>query len=234
MTINYKIKEKWIAIIPARAGSKSLSNKNIIRLDGKPLYMHSVEQAILAGADKIIISTNIKKILTTKHDSNVILHSRPENLSEDNTPIDDVIYNVCNEFKLSGTLVLLQPTSPLRRYFHIQDALGLYNKNSSNMIMSVTAVENKCLKYGLIVNNFFSALSNPRYLFYNRQNLPNVFRPNGAIYIFNAKLFMKSQSFSSFNIVPFIMDTKSSYDIDNIEDFTHCENILISDFKEKK
>ena len=67
---------KWISVIPIRAGSKGIKNKNVRNILGKPLYRYSVEAAIEAGAEKIFISTNIEEVLRTSLEENVFVQKR--------------------------------------------------------------------------------------------------------------------------------------------------------------
>ena len=82
---------KWISIIPLRAGSKGIQNKNIKPILGKPLYRYSVDSALEAGAEKIFISTNIKEVLETSFEKKVFVQRRSENLCDDDTPMSEVI-----------------------------------------------------------------------------------------------------------------------------------------------
>ena len=59
------LRSPWTAVIPLRRGSKGLPGKNIRLLADKPLYMHSVDVALEAGAQRIIISTDISDVLSS-------------------------------------------------------------------------------------------------------------------------------------------------------------------------
>ena len=113
----YKNK-KILAFIPARKGSKRIPNKNLVLINGIPLFQYSVDVAKKSKyIDSIIVSTNSKKILKTAHKLGCIENKlRPDNLSTDNSRIIDAILYEIKENNLSqyDVIVLLQPTSPYR------------------------------------------------------------------------------------------------------------------------
>jgi len=216
----------FVALIPARSGSKGLPGKNVRMLDGKPLYWHSVQQALLAGASKVIVSTDIPQILNAEHPEQVELIHRPENLAGDDVPIERVIAHALSAASVRGATVLLQPTSPLREPEHILAAQGMFITNQFGLVMSVSETDSKVLKYGIIKDGEFCPLAENSYLFANRQNLPQAYRPNGSIYVFDAQRFLRDGRFDSNKIGAFLMPPQLSTDIDNEEDFRNCEKFI--------
>ena len=77
--------KKYISIIPIRAGSKGLISKNSLPINGKPLYMYTLEQA-LRHTERSIISTDIDSVLLKEFPENVKIVRRSKYLDEDNTP----------------------------------------------------------------------------------------------------------------------------------------------------
>ncbi len=218
----------WTALIPCRAGSKGLPGKNIRLLAGRPLYQHSVDIALKSGASRIIISTDIPDIFTANLPTNVELLSRPVSLSRDDTPINSVLEHAIEYSDITGTVVLLQPTSPLRAKKDIRDALVRFTSSDHELVMSVTAADPEVLKWGRLHEGKFMPLADPEFCFANRQSLPRVFRPNGAIYVFDAGWFMRNKSLTCNRIGVIVMPNSRSQDIDNLVDFLHCEEIILS------
>lgn len=217
----------WTAIIPARANSKGLPNKNILPLRGKLLYRHAVDEAIAAGADRVIVTTDVVQIIQEEvQDSRVEVLARPSHLALDTTSMESVILHACKALNLSGTLVLLQPTSPLRRAKHIQIGLSMFAQGMFDLVMSVTDASSSILKWGFLAEDIFQPISDPKYCFTNRQQLPSLVRPNGAIYIFNAEPFVDREGFPIARIGALRMLPEESLDIDTLEDFERCEAIL--------
>lgn len=201
-----------------RAGSKRFPGKNLARFRGKPLYRHTVDQALAAGAAKVAISTDIEEVLATDFDPRVILHRRPEALCGDETPIAAVIADVIEHCRLRDDLVvLLQATSPLRPGGAIEDCVALFDEAGDDeraMVMSVTPVDDAILKYGLIESGRFHAMRANDDCFRNAQALPQVYKPNGSIYVFKAAGFMERSDFPSDAIISYVMDPAYSIDID--------------------
>lgn len=219
--------QNWLAFVPIRGGSKGLPGKNIRDLAGRPLYQHSLEHAQNAGASRCFISTDIAEVSNKDHGVGVEIMARPAEIASDQTPMDDVLgHFVDNIPDEDTTIVLLQATSPLRRVTHITAALEAYKSGAHDLVMSVTATDRGILKYGTRQNGRFVPVSDPKYCFTNRQALPEVFRPNGAVYVFGADWFRKTRKLATDRIGMIEMDKESSRDIDTEADFLAVEAIL--------
>lgn len=215
-----------LAIIPLRAGSKGLPNKNLLPLAGKPLYMHAVEQA-LRVIGRCIITTDIAEILNAHLPSECLVIERPAKLAGDRTPMVPVIMHALDELQnrktRTGRIALLQATSPLREDRHIADALDLHSTGDRDLVMSVTHTDPGILKYGFLEGNTFRPVSSPHYCFENRQNLPEIVRPNGAVYVFHAQDFRRYKGFSMPRIGAIEMPAANSVDIDKLDDLKLAE-----------
>ncbi len=221
--------EPWIALVPLRAGSKGLPGKNTRPLAGKPLYRHAVDQGLEAGAVEIFISTDIPELLAADHGGRVHAVPRPVELAGDTVPMDAVLRHfLAEDFRQPATVVLLQATSPLRRAEHIRGALEVFARGAFDLVMSVTETAPTILKYGTAApDGRFVPVSDPAYCFTNRQALPKVYRPNGAVYVFDAGWFRRSGSLATEKIGMFEMDADSSHDIDTEADFERAEHLLL-------
>ncbi len=222
----------WTAVIPLRAGSKGLPHKNTRPLAGKPLYRHAIDQALAAGVQRVVISTDIPDVLDASLPAQVVRVHRPADLCGDSVPMAPVLVHALTEAGCHGTVVLLQATSPLRQASDIEAALAVYAPGTFELVMSVTGADRGVLKWGTLHGNRFQPLSDPAYCFSNRQSLPPVVRPNGAIYVLDADWFVARGSFVSESIGVLEMSAERSQDIDNREDFERCE-ILLADTKER-
>ncbi|MGE8518574.1 MAG: cytidylyltransferase domain-containing protein [Alcaligenes nematophilus] len=216
--------KNWTAIIPARNGSKGLSKKNIRKLGGIELYKYSVACAQNSGANKIIVSTDIEKILS--EEQTFIAHKRPPELASDTTLMKDVLLDVLKSRNIQGTVVLLQPTSPLRKPESIHKALELQSSGKYDLVLSVSEADKSILKYGQLQGDSFLPIKEAEYCFSNRQQLPSVYRPNGAIYVFDAEWFIKNDGFTSNKIGAIITPEEQSIDIDDEHDLAMCQLIL--------
>lgn len=215
-----------IAVVPVRAGSKGLPGKNLMPLDGVPLYLHAVRQG-LRTVGRVILSTDIAEIDEADLPEGCTLCRRPEHLAADDTPMAAVIEHLIVERSLQGaTIVLLQATSPLRLDQDIQKAMTLFREGGHDMVLSVVERDRGVLKYGTLENNRFTAMREQVFCFYNRQHLPPVFGPNGAVYVFQAQRFLDVNGFPSERIAAFDMPADRSVDIDTLEDLHHVERVL--------
>lgn len=220
------VSHRAIAIVPIRAGSKGLPSKNILPVNGMPLYLHAVHQG-LRTVGSVFLSTDINEIGELDLPKGCFLCRRPAQLATDYTPMDAVIRHLIQERSLQGsTIVLLQATSPLRLDNDIIAALKLFEGNSYDMVFSVVKRDRGVLKYGTLQDNAFTALREQRYCFFNRQQLPPVYGPNGAIYVFLADRFMAVNGFPSDRIGVIEMPIERSVDIDTYADLRQVEDLM--------
>lgn len=218
----------WVAVIPARAGSKGLKNKNTQLLNGKPLYMHAVDLAIEAGASRVIVTTNIEEIIQTAKNNKLFdVVVRDESLCNDSTSMKEVMIDTLRHTNKNDVIVLLQPTSPLRQLNTLTEALNEYSKTNISMVLSVTEADNSCLKYGFNNNGeFIPFIPNKNYSFMNRQILPKIVKPNGAIYVFKSSDFQIKNNWPTEKIGCIVMPPSESIDIDTGKDLIKCEETL--------
>lgn len=213
-----------LAVIPLRAGSKGLVGKNTAILAGKPLYMHAVEQAENGGVPSILITTDIIEVHEADYSADVVLHSRPPELAGDEVPMSKVLVDALARAEYQRVLVvLLQATSPLREPSDIRAAVSLFRSCDADMVMSVSPADPSVLKHGTLVNDRFQPLRKPRDVFSNRQDLPSVVRPNGAVYVFESSWFLeRGGDLVSDNIAVSMMSLENSIDIDSAADLERC------------
>lgn len=212
-----------VAVVPVRVGSKGLPGKNLRLLDGVPLYMHAVRQG-LRTTGQVLLSTDIPEISQDDLPEGCTLCSRPADLAADETPMAPVIEHLITEQGLAGkTLLLLQATSPLRSDTDILEAIALQETGQHDLVMSVVARDRGVLKYGTLDGSSFQAVREQTFCFQNRQSLPAVFGPNGAVYVFGADQFLASGGFPTGRIGAIQMSIQSSVDIDTEDDFRLVE-----------
>jgi len=197
-----------------------------------PLYGHSVAAAQEAGASMVILSTDIESVLNGVHPDGVVSLRRPKQFAGDLSSMADVVGHVLSQQSGLGIadstiVVLLQPTSPLRLAEDIHSGVERLVTTDSDLAMGVTETDNGVLKYGRVVDGVFVPLSRPEHCFANRQTLPPVMRPNGAIYAFRAGWFRRNGGFETSRIVAVQMPMERSIDVDTIEDFERAEALLL-------
>ena len=127
-----------LGLIPARGGSKGIKKKNIKNLLGKPLISYTIEIALACSLlDKVIVSTDDPEIAEiSKEWGAEVPFQRPADLAKDNTPMMPVMQHAIESVETIykekvNILILLDPTSPLRKVEDIEQALFIFNKDKT-------------------------------------------------------------------------------------------------------
>lgn len=227
----YKNK-KLLAIIPARGGSKGIPNKNIMDICGKPLIAYSIEAGKKSKyIDEIVVSTdsNIIKEVAEKYGAKVPF-LRPEALSDDSAKSIDLVLHAIDFYINSNVhfdyVILLQPTSPLRTFEQVDEAIEKLLQSNENSLVSVSeANENPVLMRSIVGGKLKEVISfkggNLR-----RQDLPTFYIFNGALYINSVEMLLHNKNFIDENTIPYVMSRESSVDIDTTLDAKLVEYII--------
>lgn len=224
-------KQKILAIIPARGGSKRLPGKNKKLLKGKPLIQWTIEAALSSNyIDNVIVSTDCSEIAKISSEAGAkVPFIRPEYLANDNSSSNDVILHAIENIEIDyDIVVLLQPTSPLRLVIDIDSAIELLVKKEADGVASVSPCEHSPLWANEIPDNLSLGGFLPSSIEGERsQNLPEYFRLNGAIYVCNVESFIRLKKFSyTDKVYAYKMPIERSVDIDNFIDFALAEALL--------
>ena len=213
-----------ISIIPARGGSKGVPRKNIKKLRGKPLIAYSIEQSLSSSyIDQTIVSTEDEEIAKVSQESGARVIVRPNELAEDTTPTEPVLIHVIKELAKESIkpdyLVLLQPTSPIRREYDIDRAIEKLINGDGDSLLSVR--ENSSF--------LWSKKSKPLNYDYNvrprRQDKEWELIENGSIYITKRNILLKEKNRLGGKIMTYIMPEWASFEIDTPFDFELVEYI---------
>lgn len=221
---------KPLVIIPARGGSKGVPGKNIRLLNGKPLIHYSIDAVRGIVPDELIlVSTDDNKIkeiaeLTGIH----VPFLRPIHLATDTAATRDVLLHAIEHASTNGysadTIILLQPTSPFRKKNHILEALQLYKQN---LDMVVSVKKTKANPYYILFeeNKDGYLVKSKTGSFTRRQDCPDVWEINGAIYIISVAQLKQKQIGDFTKVIKYEMDEFSSHDIDTLFDWEVAEMI---------
>jgi len=225
-----------IIIIPARKGSKGLPNKNITQLNGKPLISYSIEyaQKIKKSNDIICVSSDDERVeKIVKKYPMVEFLIRPKILAKDNTSMESVLKHLIDKYEKENlffdSIVLLQPTSPIRK---IKD-FKLISKKFNNKVDMVVSVKkaNENPYYSLFEENkdgyLFKSKSSK---ITRRQDAPDVYCLNGSFFMINVNSLKKESIFNFSKILKVEMPIERSIDIDTKYDLDYL-NFLIDNKK---
>ena len=219
----------FLAIIPARGGSKRLPRKNVLTLNGKPLIVWSIEAGLQSKyIDKVVVTSDDEEILEISKKFRAETISRPDELASDTATTFDAIKHTIDNFEKYDYIVLLQPTSPLRNEKHVDKAIELLESKNADAITSVCEMDHSPLWSNTLpedgnMHHFLrDEVKNKR-----SQDLEKYYRLNGAIYICKKERLLKEKSFFlEKNIFSYIMDRKSSIDVDEAIDLDLCRCYL--------
>ena len=222
---------KPLVIIPARGGSKGLPGKNIKQLNDKPLIHYTIEAARAVFPDDLIcVSTDDNNIKVCAEETGLLVpFIRPADLASDTAGSQEVLLHAIDYYTKKGldfdVVVLLQVTSPLRSAEHIKEAMHLYSADL-DMVVSVKKTDANPY-YALKEENEQGFLQPSKQgSFTRRQDCPEVYELNGAIYFINRQSLQEKGLAGFGKIKKYLMDKKSSVDIDDIIDFQLAELLL--------
>lgn len=231
---------KILAIIPARGGSKGLPGKNIRTLGGKPLIGWTIEQAKRSNyIDEIFISTDSKEIADIAESFGVkVPELRPSDIATDSAPSSAFVLHTINLYRKRGAefdyILLLEPTSPLRKRTDIDSAISLLSSDES--CVGVVSLGEVHMEHPLIVKKIKDGKPYPYILSENvisqRQTLDRAYFPYGVVYLVNRIYFEKEKKFYSEFSIPYYIERWQNYEVDDLCDFLCIESILEYNKKE--
>lgn len=212
----------FLAVILARGKSKRLPRKNILDLVDKPLIAWSIEAGLKSKyIDKLLVSSDDEEILEIANKFGSDTLKRPDELAGDTSTSLDAIKHSITSFERYDYVMLLQPTSPLRNVKHIDEAIELLGHKDADAVISVCEMSHSPLWCNTLDNNLsMTNFLKDEVLNTRSQDLEKFYRLNGAIYLCKTEKLLKENSFFlKDNIFAYVMDRKSSIDIDEQIDF---------------
>lgn len=224
---------KILGIIPARGGSKGIKLKNIQKIAGKPLINYTIESAKKSKINKIIVSTDNKKIAKIAKSAGAeVPFLRPKKISKDSTSTNEVLHHALNFLKLKQNyepdiIIILQPTSPLRSSKMINDSINLLKKSKCSSVVSILKIKTHPYAAFWKKKNYLEPFRRDYKKFSRRQTYPDLYYPTGSIYTFWNKTLMKYGSFYGPRIKPLISKDEIEADIDTPLDLFITEMILL-------
>lgn len=223
--------KKVLAIISARGGSKGVPRKNIRNFAGKPLLVWTIEVAKKSKyIDRLVLSSDNQEIIDVAEKNGCeIPFIRPANLALDQTPGIDPIIHAISEINGYDIVILLQPTSPFRILEDIDGCLETMISFDFPSCVSVSeADQSPYWMYTVDGNGKLHNLMPQKSLVTKRQDLPTVYKLNGAVYMAEIEWLKVSKSFLTESTGSYIMPKCRSHDIDTEEDFLNGERMLQS------
>ena len=220
---------KIVAFIPARGGSKGVPRKNILPFMGKPLIVHSIEQALSSPEiDDVYVSTDDEEIAEISKSAGAKIIWRPEELSNDTATSEVALSHGFKWFKENSievdAMVFLQCTSPLRPKNGISDAIVRFRKDECDSLVSISPTH---LFFWSVDGDKavaeYDYLNRPRRQDMKQEDIR--FVENGSLYIFSRSHFEAVENRLGGKIGYIIFDEEYSLEIDSFTDFQILEKI---------
>lgn len=219
-------------MIPARGGSKGVSRKNVRDVAGKPLIAWTIEAALRSCVrDSFFVSTDDEEIAQVSRSCGASVQMRPAELAGDRTPMIDVIryvflQNEAVQKKQFDHFLLLQPTAPMRLARDIDAALKLLRDEGADSVVSVYAVEDvhPARMYTIEQQQLKPLWPEPKGSL--RQDLPDVYHRNGAIYACTREFLMSEKRLWGGRMVPHVMPKERSANIDDEMDLRIADLLM--------
>lgn len=231
---------KVLGVITARGGSKGVPGKNLKLLAGKPMLAYTIAAArSCAALDRVILSTEEAAIADLGRSLGCeVPFIRPAELSRDDTPHLPVIQHAAAWMRehahyVPGAVMVLQPTSPLRAAADITAAIALLESSGADSVLSVSEVPghshpSRTLRLDAAGNAVLFATGEPvRKRINRRQDLPEAWVMNGAIYAVRTSVLMSAEpSLYGDRVVAYRMPAERSISIDDMDDWAAAERAL--------
>tara|TARA_B100000902_G_scaffold400034_1_gene474858 strand:- start:10606 stop:11295 length:690 start_codon:yes stop_codon:yes gene_type:complete len=222
--------KKNLVIIPARKGSKRIKNKNLVKVLNKPLIFWTINFAkkLKTKNFDIVVSSDCKKIKKICSKEKVFFLERPKKISKDHTSMHDVIFHAQNVLKQDYEyIILLQPTSPLRKIRLVKNSIKILDKKKK--FDSLVHLGKDMSFTGKLINNQWV----PDYNLNKRtQDINNKFLPTGNLYIYRSHLY-KNKTKLPKKTYGLISNNDKWVDIDTHEDLILL-NLYLKQLKNKK
>ncbi len=216
-----------LGLIPARGGSKAIPHKNIALLAGKPLLAYTCEAALASKMlTRVLFNTDDPKIAEVGRTCGLEApFLRPAHLAADDTPILPVLQHTLAWLESEENydvdiLVLLQPTSPLRRAEHIDAAVELLLTKGADTVVSVVAVPHQFNPVSVMQLDEQGYLMPflPGEMILRRQEKPRVYARNGPAVLAMRRATLEQGQLYGNKTLPYVMDHIASIDIDDADD----------------
>ena len=222
-----------LGVIPARGGSKGIPNKNLRQVGGRSLLSYTADAARASRRlTRVVVSTDDHAIAAAARDLGLdVPFMRPANLAADDTPMLPVLQHAVTALAADGftanVVVLLQPTSPLRRAEHIDRAVDLLESSGADSVVTVVEVPhqfNPVSVMRLQGERLVPFLDGPPVL--RRQDKPRVLARNGPAVLAVRSDVLRGGSLYGSDSRPLVMQAEESLDVDTPIDLELVEHFL--------
>lgn len=223
-----------LGIVPARGGSKGVPGKNVRLLAGRSLLDYTAAAARESGViDRVVLSTDAEEIADVGRRAGLeVPFMRPASLAQDDTPMLPVVQHVVSTLSSEGwtaeIVVLLQPTSPLRRPWHVRDAVTLLRETKADSVVTVVELPRHLSPdyvmriEGDVLRPFLPDGARVT----RRQDARAAYSRDGTVYACWRKTIDRFSSIYGERCHPLIVSAADSLSIDSLDDWAEAERRL--------
>jgi len=227
----------FLCIIPARGGSKSIPNKNVVDLNGRPLISYAIEAAKNSNVfDKVMVDTDSRKIaeVAKRYGAEVPFY-RPKRLATDSSLVADALAHALKKIIKKGKkydyVCLVQVTTPLMVLEDFQNMVSILENKKARMVVSVAKTPCnikwvQTLSKTGSMEKFGKGIWNTR-----RQQFEQTYILNGAIYLGEWNIFYNKETYYSKDTYAYIMPQNRSVDIDCRFDLEFMEYLIKKNYE---
>lgn len=223
-----------LALIPARGGSKGLVGKNLYPILDKPLLQYTIDEAQKSKhITRLMMSSEDAEINSYAESLGVqVDYVRPAHLAEDHTTTAEAVLHALDWLEerneLPDAIILLQPTSPLRTFEEMDNAIEQFLASDKQSLVSVQPMKEHPYKCVQKQGNEWQYLAQPEKFVSRRQDYTNDYYViNGAIYVVTPQWLREKGEFTAEGESElFVMDCISGVDVDDLSDVFQVEALL--------
>ena len=225
--------KRRLVIIPARAGSKRIPNKNIKNFCGNPIIYYPIEAIIKSNLFcEIHVSTDRREIVNAVNLKGIkVDFLRPKNLSDDHTPLMPVIKYVLEEYikreQYFDEIWIVLPCSPFLKARDLVNASQIFNNSLNNNFLMTVTEYSVPIEWAFKINKdgYLDSINKGAFAI-RSQDLEKKYYDTGLFYAYRSEFILKSnESGSDENILPYFLKKGETIDIDDMEDWTHAEKL---------
>jgi len=223
-----------LGLVPARGGSKGVPGKNVRPLAGRTLLEYTVRAAQASGViDRLVLSTDSPEIADVGRQAGLeVPFLRPAALAADDSPMLPVVLHAIDALTASGwtpdIVVILQPTSPLRRAEHIRDAVTLLRETAAHSVVTVVEVPKH------LSPDYVMRIEDGRLRTFlpegervtRRQDVRPAYSRDGTVYACRVSTIETFGSIYGEDCRPLLIDARDSLSIDSPADWDTAERML--------
>jgi len=224
--------KRIVAVIPARAGSKAVKDKNVHPLGSRPLIRWTIDLARgMAEIDRVIVSTDGARIAEVAREGGAEVYDRPPSLATDTALVADTLRNLINRLRIEGEtaeyMILLEPTSPFRAVDDVRACIERLAREPLDSVATFTDAaltpEKAWRLDGSTPRPFIEGADPWR----PRQHTAEAYQLSGAVYAFSIDLLPPSGAAVLFGRRgAVVMPRERCLDINDMHDFALAEAML--------